>query len=115
MNETQKLKERIEFLEECCKENSKFQNKILEIGARVGDFRRGETICLYKAIYAIEEKLSSAKEAVQETCAPLVEALEKLAKLGNGERYGNSDGNVIAQQALAAHNKAMGDSCKAKR
>ena len=27
-------------------------------------------------------------------------ALEKLARLGNGEHYGNSDGNVIAQQAL---------------
>lgn len=27
-------------------------------------------------------------------------ALEKLAKLGNGDRYGNSDGNVIAQDAL---------------
>lgn len=59
MEEIQKLKERIEFLEECCKENSKFQNKILEIGARVGYFRRGETICLYKAIDAIEKKLNS--------------------------------------------------------
>lgn len=28
------------------------------------------------------------------------EALEKLARLGNGEFYGNSDGNVIAQFAL---------------
>ena len=27
-------------------------------------------------------------------------ALEKLAKLGNGEKYGNSDGNIIAHQAL---------------
>ena len=31
----------------------------------------------------------------------LREALEVLAKLGNGDRYGNSEGNVIAQQALA--------------
>ena len=30
----------------------------------------------------------------------LVEALEKLAKLGNGDQYGNSNGNVIAQDAL---------------
>jgi hypothetical protein len=30
-----------------------------------------------------------------------VEALEKLARLGNGDQYGNSDGNRIAQQALA--------------
>jgi len=28
------------------------------------------------------------------------EALEKLARLGNGKEYGNSDGNIIAQQAL---------------
>jgi hypothetical protein len=30
------------------------------------------------------------------------EALYKLARLGNGDLYGNSEGNVIAQQALAA-------------
>lgn len=30
----------------------------------------------------------------------LVEALEKLAKLGNGDRYGNSVGNEIAIAAL---------------
>lgn len=28
------------------------------------------------------------------------EALEKLARLGNGDRYGNSTGNTIAQKAL---------------
>lgn len=28
-------------------------------------------------------------------------ALEKLAKLGNGDQYGNSDGNVIAYTALS--------------
>lgn len=27
-------------------------------------------------------------------------ALERLARLGNGERYGNSDGNIIAQEVL---------------
>lgn len=27
-------------------------------------------------------------------------ALEQLAKLGNGDTYGNSEGNCIAQQAL---------------
>lgn len=30
----------------------------------------------------------------------LREALEKLARLGNGERYGNSDGNMIARDVL---------------
>jgi hypothetical protein len=31
----------------------------------------------------------------------LVAALEKLARLGNGEHYGNSDGNMIARAAIA--------------
>ena len=31
----------------------------------------------------------------------LLEALQKLAKLGNGDRYGNSDGNMIARAAIA--------------
>lgn len=34
--------------------------------------------------------------------AALMAALEKLAKLGNGDHYGNSDGNEIAKKALAA-------------
>lgn len=33
--------------------------------------------------------------------AELVEALEKLARLGNGDQYGNSIGNDIAKAALA--------------
>lgn len=31
----------------------------------------------------------------------LLEALDKLARLGNGEHYGNSDGNMIARAAIA--------------
>jgi hypothetical protein len=31
----------------------------------------------------------------------LLAALEKLARLGNGERYGNSEGNMIARAAIA--------------
>ena len=38
--------------------------------------------------------------------AELLETLEKLARLGNGERYGNSEGNVIARTAIA---KAEGE------
>jgi len=30
----------------------------------------------------------------------LREALDKLARLGNGDHYGNSDGNIMAQKAL---------------
>ena len=31
----------------------------------------------------------------------LLVALEKLARLGNGEHYGNSEGNMIARAAIA--------------
>ena len=37
---------------------------------------------------------------LHEVNAELLEALEKLARLGNGERYGNSEGNVIARAAI---------------
>lgn len=36
-----------------------------------------------------------------------LEALEELAKLGNGEHYGNSDGNVVAQKAIPALRQAL--------
>lgn len=32
-------------------------------------------------------------------------SLDKLAKLGNGEHYGNSDGNIIAQEAITKLNE----------
>jgi hypothetical protein len=35
-----------------------------------------------------------------EAAENMAEALDKLAKLGNGDIYGNSIGNVIAQDAL---------------
>lgn len=38
-------------------------------------------------------------EELEEENNRLREALEKLARLGNGERYGNSDGNMIARAA----------------
>lgn len=34
--------------------------------------------------------------------AQLLEALEKLARLGNGDLYGNSQGNMIARAAIEA-------------
>ena len=36
-----------------------------------------------------------------------LEALEQLARIGNGEHYGNSDGNVIAQKAIPALRQAL--------
>lgn len=38
----------------------------------------------------------------QEALKMAIEALEKLARLGNGDSYGNSDGNCIAISALKA-------------
>ena len=43
---------------------------------------------------------------LHEVNAVLLEALDKLARLGNGDRYGNSIGNTIAQEAIA---KATGE------
>ena len=49
----------------------------------------------------------SGKEAaaelrrLHESNQELLAALEKLARLGNGETYGNSDGNMIARAAIA--------------
>ena len=39
-------------------------------------------------------------ERQAERIAKLEAALEKLARLGNGDKYGNSDGNMIARAAL---------------
>jgi len=48
--------------------------------------------------YRIDELEAKLEEAV--------ESLEKLARLGNGDLYGNSDGNMIARITLA---KLKGD------
>ena len=52
---------------------------------------------------------SERKEAIQVMQAALtecgalecLEALERLARLGNGEHYGNSDGNMIARDTIS--------------
>lgn len=40
-------------------------------------------------------------EAYEAKLAKAEARLEKLARLGNGDRYGNSEGNLIARAALA--------------
>ena len=40
-------------------------------------------------------------EQLEAKLAKAVETLEKLARLGKGDRYGNSDGNMIARATLA--------------
>ena len=49
-----------------------------------------------------EIKLLQAEiKAIKASNKELVEALEVLAKLGNGDIYGNSEGNLIAICALS--------------
>ena len=55
---------------------------------------------------ALRVEVSAELRRLHEVNAELVEALEKLARLGNEPMYGNSIGNVIAQEALR---KAQGD------
>jgi hypothetical protein len=40
-------------------------------------------------------------QAAEAKLAKAVESLEKLARLGNGDLYGNSDGNMIARTTIA--------------
>lgn len=47
------------------------------------------------------KEIQSRDDEIRAQYKDAVEALEKLARLGNGDRYGNSDGNIIAQEALA--------------
>jgi len=55
----------------------------------------------------LEAARQDAKEAeayaaeLEAKLAKAEETLEKLARLGNGDRYGNSDGNMIARATLA--------------
>ena len=46
-------------------------------------------------------ELADRIEAMTAKLAKAVEALDRLARLGNGDRYGNSEGNVIAQTTIA--------------
>jgi hypothetical protein len=46
-------------------------------------------------------KAAAELRRLHESNQELLAALEKLARLGNGEHYGNSDGNMIARAAIA--------------
>jgi len=52
--------------------------------------------CLMRLAPALVEN-----DELKAKLAKAVETLEKLARLGNGDRYGNSDGNMIARATLA--------------
>lgn len=68
-----------------------------EIRAIVKDLDfRIETLKYFDALAT----LCNAYDAQRDKIKRLREVLEKLAKLGNGDRYGNSIGNEIARKAL---------------
>jgi len=46
-------------------------------------------------------KAAAELRRLHEVNQELLAALEKLARLGNGDHYGNSDGNMIARAAIA--------------
>jgi len=50
----------------------------------------------------LQAKLQEEGEALKLRVARLVDTLHKIACLGNGGSYGNSIGNVMAQDALSA-------------
>jgi len=56
--------------------------------------------------YADTDAAAAELRRLHEVNAELLAALDKLARLGNGDRYGNSIGNTIAQEAIA---KATGE------
>ena len=63
------------------------------------DIQEGST-----AIWAMDQDLKEAADRIEELEAKLakaVEGFEELARLGNGDRYGNSFGNLIAQRYIA--------------
>jgi hypothetical protein len=51
------------------------------------------------------EPAAAELRRLHEVNQELLAALEKLARLGNGEHYGNSDGNMIARAAIAKGEK----------
>ena len=56
----------------------------------------------YRHAYAECDRIGTqAVRDLEAKLAKAVEALDRLARLGNGDRYGNSEGNVIAQTTLA--------------
>jgi len=58
--------------------------------------RHGAYLDMQRCCYCDQERI----EELEAENKALREALEVLAKLGNGDHYGNSDGNRIAQKAL---------------
>ena len=78
----------------------------MELATALEELRKAKAMILQMgeqaAVLAKENMAVKAQlRQVEQANARLREALDKLARLGNEPYYGNSTGNVIAQQALA--------------
>ena len=60
-------------------------------------YAKGTTEPVREMLLMMNDKAIKQAALIQE----LLATLEKLARLGNGEHYGNSDGNMIALAAIA--------------
>ena len=70
--------------------------KVRKLKVEIISFLDSEEIPAYcRACYQDERAKNKAKD----------EALDKLARLGNEPFLGNSDGNIIAQEALKEHHE----------
>jgi GTP1/Obg family GTP-binding protein len=87
------LADRIEELEAANKQLNEQLDSIEEMGT---ESLNALPDCLMQLAPALVEN-----DELKAKLAKAVEALESLARLGNGDRYGNSDGNMIARTTLA--------------
>ena len=78
-----------EQVEKLTKERDDLRSRRCEVCGYL-EHEREHTGCLREQLAALAEQNEKMREALQ-----------KLACLGNGEQYGNSIGNCIAQEALS--------------
>jgi hypothetical protein len=76
------------------------QPKALELAELCLERKVDQLDFLYRACAAELLRQHAEIERLQSVNAGLLEALKKLACLGNGDKYGNSDGNCIAIEAI---------------
>ena len=81
------------------------ENIIKSLVVNAGVMEMGEKIA-WGSDTALMRQAAAALQTQAERIKELEAALEKLARLGNGERYGNSDGNMIARGALSKYKGA---------
>ena len=73
------------------------------------DLKFHDTDCTYRVTAEAIDEIECLTDELREARAEIERyrnVLELLARLGNGDHYGNSDGNRIAQQALANNQEA---------